>query len=295
MSSVERAGVLKFWPVMRMLRMEQRAVARLAVGRCCIFAGGYRPAEGVADQIRLLASMPIENAAESWRRAQNSASNSSISSGSDSGASFSAADTIRGRRRPDALLPGPAGPKGAEVDLRGRPRHGSRHLQDRGRSDLALPAQKVEMLFRAPQTHPQARSAPISRAKWCSRRIPPRRHHAEPPQTRQAGSRSSSTPPRPLTIAVATIQKPTCSAESPRSSHYRREREQWRGRVVGCRRRLGRPSVSAPTAVVRANPIPAAHCGKIWPPEQRGNAWSRPTQPTQSLPAAGKAVCGTMA
>jgi len=142
MSSVERAGVLKFWPVMRMLRMEQRAVARLAVGRCCIFAGGYRPAEGVADQIRLLASMPIENAAESWRRAQNSTSNSSISSGSDSAASFSAADTIRGRRRPDALLPGPAAPKGAEVDLRGRPRHGSRHLQDRGRSDLALPAQK---------------------------------------------------------------------------------------------------------------------------------------------------------
>jgi hypothetical protein len=65
--------------------------------------------------------------------------------------------------------------------------------------------------------------------------------------------------------------------------------------VVGCRRRLGRPSVSAPTAVVRANPIPAAHCAKIWPPEQRGNTWSRPTQPTQSLPAAGKAVCGTMA
>jgi len=138
MSSVERAGVLKFWPVMRMLRMEQRAVARLAVGRCCIFAGGYRPAEGVADQIRLLASMPIENAAESGRRAQNSTSNSSISSGSDSAASF----TIRGRRRPDALLPGPAGPKGAEVDLRGRPRHGSQHLQDRGRSDLALPTQK---------------------------------------------------------------------------------------------------------------------------------------------------------
>ncbi len=138
MSSVERAGVLKFWPVMRMLRMEQRAVARLAVGRCCIFAGGYRPAEGVADQIRLLASMPIENAAESGRRAQNSTSNSSISSGSDSAASFSAADTIRGRRRPDALLPGPAGPKGAEVDLPGHPRH----LQDRGRSDLALPTQK---------------------------------------------------------------------------------------------------------------------------------------------------------
>src|SRR5207302_8936370 len=37
-------------------------------------------------------------------------------------------------------------------------------------------------------------SAPITPAKWCSRRIPPRRHRPEPPKTGQADPRSGANP-----------------------------------------------------------------------------------------------------
>src|SRR5204862_4024211 len=57
---------------------------------------------------------------------------------------------------------------------------------DRGVQDLALSAQKRGDAVRPPQTHPETRSAAITRAERRPRRIPPRRHRPKSPQARHA-------------------------------------------------------------------------------------------------------------
>src|SRR5439155_5571104 len=49
-----------------------------------------------------------------------------------------------------------------------------------------MSAQKGRDAVRPPQTHPETRSAAITRPKRRPRRIPPRRHRPKPPQARHA-------------------------------------------------------------------------------------------------------------
>src|SRR5437588_12957305 len=49
-----------------------------------------------------------------------------------------------------------------------------------------MSAQKGGDAVRPPQTHPETRSAAITRAKRRPRRIPPRSHRSKPPQARHA-------------------------------------------------------------------------------------------------------------
>jgi hypothetical protein len=64
-----------------------------------------------------------------------------------------------------AVLSEHARPQDPALHLRGRSRYGTRHRQDRDLQDLALSAQKDRDAVRPPQTHPQARSAAITRAE----------------------------------------------------------------------------------------------------------------------------------
>src|SRR4029077_17886510 len=96
------------------------------------------------------------------------------------------ASTIAGRARSIRLLPKRTGSQGPALDPPRGAGPGPRNSQNRSLPNLALPAQKGRDAVRPPQTHPEARSAAITRAERRPRRGPPRRHRPKPPQARHA-------------------------------------------------------------------------------------------------------------
>src|SRR3984893_7587708 len=101
---------------------------------------------------------------------------------------------LRGVPPQAALLPQCTGAQDLALNLRRRARPGSRDRQDRCLPDFAPPAQKGRDAVRTPKAHSEARPAPTARPKWGSRRIPPPRPRAKPPETRQAEPGSGADP-----------------------------------------------------------------------------------------------------
>src|SRR5437868_11731948 len=71
-----------------------------------------------------------------------------------------------------------------------------------------MSAQKGGDAVRPPQTHPETRSAAITRPERRPRRIPPRRHRPKPPQARQADPGAGAAR-RDLTIQALTGEAAT--------------------------------------------------------------------------------------
>src|SRR5215204_4058152 len=82
--------------------------------------------------------------------------------------------------------------EGPPQHLRGRSRHGPRHRQDRCVSHLTAAAEEGRDAVRASQAHPPPRPPPPARTMRRSRRVPPRCHRPEPPESGEAHSRNGS-------------------------------------------------------------------------------------------------------
>src|SRR5215472_7251094 len=81
-------------------------------------------------------------------------------------------------------------------------------------------AQEGRNAVRTPQTHPEARPAAITRAKWRPRRVPSRRHRPKPSQARQADPSAGGRVRRRAEHRriVTTTGQPVVATSNPTSS-----------------------------------------------------------------------------